>query len=320
LDKEFDILCIGLINVNLLVRPIDKSVFDIDVTLVDNIDLLPGGDALNEAVVLAKLGNSVGLIGKVGTDVFGDAILKTLEDNHVNTKNISVDSNVKTSACVVLIDETGNRNFATFRGANSVLSIKDIDLSVIKKTKIVNIGSLFALKLLDRDGIEEIFKEAKLNNVVTAADTKQDTYNLGFDGIKGILKYTDFFLPSYDEAAFLTKEKDPVKMAEIFLSAGVKTVVIKLGSKGCYIKSASESHMIGPYEDTEVVDTTGAGDNFVAGFLTGVIKGWDFKKCGIFGNATGSVSVQKVGAISGVSSLEQVVDFMNKNKICNIID
>jgi len=308
--KEYDILCVGLVNVNLLAKPVDKSVFDVDVTLLDGIDVLPGGDALNEAVVLSRLGNKVGLVGKVGSDDFAKTILKYLETENVGTEYIKIDDSVKTSACIVLINKNGNRNFASYRGANSQLSISDIDLSILKKTKVVNVGSLFALKMLDGTGEEILFREARANHVVTAADTKQDTFNLGFEGIKNVLKYTDYFLPSYDEAACLTKERDPVKMAEILLNAGVKTVVIKLGERGCYIKTAAENYFVEPFR-TEAVDTTGAGDNFVAGFLTGVIKGWDLKQCGRFANAVGSVSVRKIGPTGAVESMEQIMEFMD---------
>lgn len=312
--KDYDILCVGLINVNLLAKPVDKSVFDVDVTLLDGIDVLPGGDALNEAVVLSRLGNKVGLIGKVGRDDFAETVLNSLKKEDVDTNNIKIDENVKTSACIVLINKDGSRNFATYRGANSQFSITDIDLSILKRTQVVNVGSMFALKKLDGAGVEILFKEARANHVVTAADMKQDTYKLGFEGIKNVLKYTDYFLPSYDEAAYLTKETDPVKMAEIFLNSGVKTVVIKLGEKGCYIKTTTENYLVEPFK-TEAVDTTGAGDNFVAGFLTGVIKGWDLKKCGRFANAVGSVSVQKVGATTAVESMEQIMEYMENHNV-----
>lgn len=311
MEKDYDILCIGLVNVNLLAKPVDKSVFDVDVTLLDGIDVLPGGDALNEAVVLSRLGNRVGLVGKVGRDDFADTILNSLKKEGVDTKNIKMDNDVKTSACIVLINKDGSRNFATYRGANSQFTIEDIDLSILKRTKVVNIGSMFALKMLDGAGVETLFKEARENHVITAADMKQDTYKLGFDGIRKVLEFTDFFLPSYDEAAYLTNETDPVKMAEILLDTGAKTIVIKLGEKGCYIKTKHENYMIDPFK-TEAVDTTGAGDNFVAGFLTGVIRGWDLKKCGRFANAVGSLSVQKVGATTAVENIEQVLDYIEK--------
>jgi len=310
MNKDYDILCIGLIVADLLVKPVSSKVFDVDTTLVDQIDLTNGGDALNESIILSRLGNKVGLAGKVGCDAFGDMLVKTALKNNINVDNIKIDSNSRTGMCIVLVNENGDRNFVVQRGANATLSVNDIDLSIIKHAKIVNIGSVLSLKLLDKDGVVAIFKEARLNNVMTTADITHDSYKIGFSGIKEMLAYTDIAFPSYGDAAYLTNETEPEKIADVFLNAGVQTIVIKLGEKGCYIKSLKESYLIDSYK-TEVLDTTGAGDNFVAGFLTGVLKGWDLKKCGIFANAVGALCVQKVGATASVQSLDQVLDYIN---------
>lgn len=308
-EKLYDVLCVGLLVANLPVKPVDKRVFDVDVTLVGEIELMPGGDAMNEAITLARLGNRVGLVGMVGRDSFGEMILNVANDAGVDITNVKKSTEAKTSVAIMLINENGDRNFASYRGTNSIFSIEDIDLSILKKTKIVNIGSLFALKSFDGKGSAALLKEAKANNVITCADMKYDSYKLGFDGIKETLSYTDYFLPSYDEAAYLTNEKEPVKMAEILLGTGVGTVVIKLADKGCYIRTHKESYMLEPFK-TKVIDTTGAGDNFVAGFLTGLSKGWSLRECGTFANATGSLSVQYIGPSNGVRSMDQVIDYM----------
>lgn len=310
MNKEFDILCVGLIVSDLLVRPINKGVFDVDATTVDDFKIMPGGDATNESIILSRLGANVGLVGKLGDDVMGQLILKQIEANNVDVTNVKIDPDTKTSTSIVLINENGDRNFIGCKGNNDDFSIEDIDLNILRHTKIVNIGSLFAHPKLDRGGIETIFKEAKKNNVITSADTVTDRRNIGIDGIKGILKNTDFFLPSFIEAADLTNETDPEKMADIFLDYGVKTVVIKLGAEGCLIKNTSgECFHINAYKTTPV-DTTGAGDNFVAGFLTGVLNRWDLEKCGKFASAVGSLCVQGIGATSYVRSMGQVLRYM----------
>jgi sugar/nucleoside kinase (ribokinase family) len=313
MDKTFDCLCIGLIVADLLVRPVNSNIFLIDTTIADEIKLMPGGDAINEAIIMARLGAKVGLAGKVGRDPFGQIALKEAADNMVNVKNVKIDATTKTAVSIVFINETGERNFVFCPGNNDVFTVNDIDLSLIKQTKIVNIGSIFGMPLLDRGGIETIFKIAHEYNVITTADVTHDVTKLGFEGIKNILKITDIFMPSFIEAAYLTKETKPEKMAEAFLRSGVKTVVIKLGNKGCYIKSAGETHTIATYP-TKVVDTTGAGDNFVAGFLTGVLKGWDLEQCGMFANAAGALCVQNMGATTSVRSFDQVFDYMKKQE------
>lgn len=311
--RTYDILCVGLLNANLPVKPVDKRVFDVDVTLVDEIEILPGGDAMNEAITLARLGNRVGLAGMVGRDSFADVVLKAAGDAGVDVSNVRISDSVKTSVAIMLIKEDGSRNFASYRGANSAFSIGDIDLSVVRKTRMINIGSMFALRSFDGGGATALLKEAKANDVITSADMKYDTYKIGFEGIRETLQYIDYFLPSYDEAAYLTNEKEPEKMAGKLLAAGTGTVVIKLGDQGCHISTGQESFALPPFK-TKAVDTTGAGDNFVAGFLTGVGRGWNIRECGTFANAVGSLSVQFVGPSNGVRSMEQVLNYMESFK------
>lgn len=317
MNHEYDVLCIGLINMNLPVRPIDKGVFDRDVTMVDAIDIMPGGDAMNEAITLSKLGNKVGLVGKIGEDIFGQMLLEMTSQAGVDTRYICRDKYAKTSVCVMLINQNGNRNFASHRGANCEFCLEDIDLSILKKTKIVNIGSIFALKKLDGEGIEAILQEARNNGVITCADMMCDTYGKGFDGIKRALSKLDYFIPSYEEAAALTGETLVEKIAEKLLDVGVKNVIIKLGAKGCFVCNDKKSFYEAPYE-VEVIDTTGAGDNFVAGFLTGLNMHWELEKCIEFANATGSITVQKVGSNGAIHSMEQVLELMKNTKKINI--
>lgn len=154
-----------------------------------------------------------------------------------------------------------------------------------------------------------MLRRAKEAGVVTAADMMADTYGCGFDGIKGTLGELDYFTPSYDEAAALTGEKAPERIADVLLKAGVGTAVIKLGRDGSFVKNATKAFYTRPY-DVEVVDTTGAGDNFVAGFLTGVLKGWELERCADFANAAGSIAVNKLGPSGAVKSVAQVEKFI----------
>ncbi len=314
MGKKYDILCLGLIVSDVLARPVSSDIFAVDTTRVDSIDIMPGGDAMNEAIILSKLGVKVGLVGKVGDDAFGRMVLGEAENSGVDISNVKIDKSIKTATSIVLVNKNGDRNFVYCKGNNDYFSLEDIDLSIIKQAKIVSLASLFELPMLERGGIEVIFKEARINGVITVADITHDTYGIGLKGIKDILACTDIFLPSYVEAVYLTGEKEPGRAAEALLECGVKTVVIKLGAKGCYIKTKEESHHIGTF-DAPVLDTTGAGDNFVAGFLTGMLHGWDIKKCGIFANATGSICVREVGATTAVKSMEQVLNFMETGKL-----
>ena len=102
-------------------------------------------------------------------------------------------------------------------------------------------------------------------------------------------------------------------MADVFLSYGVRNVVIKLGDRGCFVKNHSECGLIDAFP-SEAVDTTGAGDNFAAGFIKGILQGWDIRECARFANAAGALAVRGIGATSGVRSMEQVLEYMKNPK------
>ncbi len=307
--NNLDVACIGLAVGNICVRPVSENIFDADVTQVDTIESLPGGDALNQSIILARLGNKPVLISKMAEDDFGKSMCNSLKHNGVETGYIAKSHMEGTSVCIILIQEDGQRNFCTYKGALRSFSAEDIDLAVIDSCKVVSIGGLMALPSFDKDGAREIFQYAKNKGKITVADTKYDSYHIGYQGIKSLLPYTDYFFPSYDEAAYLSGEKEVEKIADFFLAEGAKHVGIKLGGKGAYIKDEQFNEII-PCFGNEVVDTTGAGDNFMAGFLHGILRGWSTKECALFGNATGAVCVSKVGANTAVTDSAVVYEVL----------
>ena len=141
-------------------------------------------------------------------------------------------------------------------------------------------------------------------------DVTWDNEGVWLPKIVTALPFLDYFLPSINETKQLIDESDPTVAAETFLSMGVKNVVIKLGEEGCYIANQTEKEHIKGYSIPRAVDTTGAGDAFVAGFLTGLSKKWPFKDCAKLGNAVGALAVQKVGATAGVTCFEDAVEIM----------
>ena len=129
------------------------------------------------------------------------------------------------------------------------------------------------------DGIpsSEVLKAAQEAKIITVMDTAWDSTGKWMQKIKPCLPYLDYFMPSLEEAEMISGKSKPEDIADVFLEAGVKTAVIKLGSKGCYIKNKSnEQYNIGAFLGIKTVDTTGAGDSFAAGFITGIFRGMGY--------------------------------------------
>jgi sugar/nucleoside kinase (ribokinase family) len=297
-------------NVSVSVKPVDKDIFFVDVTLIDPVEVSTGGDALNVSITAARLGNKVALVSKVGDDLFGRIVLDEAKNAGVFTDSVRVSRDISTATAVMLVDEHGDRNICAYRGAFETMGLEDMDLSMCEDARIVDIGSIFALKKLDGDGIRTILQQAKSAMAITAADIKFDTYGLGFEGIRQVFPYLDYFLPSYEEAKYLTKECDPARQCKVLMDAGCGNVIVKIGDEGCYLATSQIQKIIPPCPARRV-DTSGAGDNFVAGFLTGINMDWGPEKSARFGNATAAVSIQEMGANGAVRCFDQIMDHIH---------
>lgn len=307
--KRWDVLCAGIVNVNILFQPVPGDFMERDVTVAQKMEILCGGDAVNQAVVLSNLGKRVAIGGKIGEDDFGKIIRSQIGAHGIDTEPLRIESGLNSGTCIVMVRPDGQRNFLSHRGAMERYCLEDFDPELLDRTKIISIGSLFAVKGLDGLGVTEIFRQAKARDVITVADTKADIHSLGYGAIRELMSLTDYFMPSYDEAMVLSKETKPEKMADVFLSDGAKNVVIKLGENGVYAKNSEES-FYQPAFEARVVDTTGAGDNFVAGFIAALLEGDSFRECARFASGVAAVSVGALGAHGGVVSRSQVNDFL----------
>jgi sugar/nucleoside kinase (ribokinase family) len=312
MNKTFDVACIGMMAVNIPIRPVSRAAFERDVSLVDRMDISCGGDALNQAVILSRLGRKILLSGKIGKDAFGCYLCGEMRKNGVDTSAVVKDETVSTSSAAVLILEDGSRHFLSFRESNERFSIGEIDLQKIFDAKIVSIGSLLALPLWHSEELRRFIKVLKDKGCIVASDTKHDTYHVGWEGIKGSFEYLDYFFPSYDEAAYLSGKTDVKDIASFFMNAGAKNIVIKLGADGCFVADKKINKII-PAIDARTLDTTGAGDNFVAGFLSGVLYGWDIEQCSYYANTVGAISTTRIGSVAAIEDARQIEQYMKEH-------
>ncbi len=314
--SKVDVVCVGLNVVNFPVFPVDESIFTRDLCPVSPITLLPGGDAANQAIIISRLGFKTALLSRRGDDDFGAVMLDLLR-NHgrdIDLSGIVIDKAKATSVCAMMIRPDGQRHFCSHKGCIFDFCFDDIELSILSGAKVASIGGMFGLPSFDGKGATAFFKAAREQGVITVADTKADLMGIGLNGIRETLDYTDYFFPSYDEASAISGEKEPERIARVFLECGAKNVGIKLDSKGCYVRNAQTEFYL-PVIPSKVVDTTGAGDNFMSGFIAGLLQGWDLRKCCRFGTATAALCVSQVGPTSAVKNFEQVKKVMETSSI-----
>lgn len=311
---RIDVAVIGVALMDLPLGPLDEQIFKKETVIVPEIKLTTGGDALNEAVILSRLGKKSALMSRIGTDMLGDLLVKRCEDEGVDHSRLQRDPQTDTRINVVVIGKEGQRHFVKTTGAGSAsLEPEDIDYGFIAGAKAISLASLFCSRLRNPETVLKILKEARAHSVATFADMVPMTGGETIRDIGEALSYLDYFLPNREEASLLTGLSDPDEMANQLLSYGPGNVIIKLGQEGCLVKNRKERYRI-PAFSVDAVDTTGAGDNFAAGFITAVLDGMELEECGIFASAAAAVSTEAVGATEAVTDKNQVMEFLLKNK------
>lgn len=288
-----------------------STVGDVNVDLIARIDRMPemgkqvitrdfqthgGGCSANFSLSCARLGMEVQLFGKVGDDVFGRYVLIELEDNGVDTKNVRM-TEQKTGVTVAIVQGI-ERSFITFRGENATFCLDDIDVSKIS-AGIVHLPSYFLMDAL-RDGYVKLIDLLHAAGVKVSFDTGWDPRGFIPETVEPLFKIlprVDVFLPNLDEARSilgLGRETGHEKAAEILLDMGVKVVAIKMGKDGCWVADRENIEYV-PAFQVKVVDTTGAGDNFNAGFICSYISGRPLRECAIIGSATAALKIGGIG-------------------------
>jgi sugar/nucleoside kinase (ribokinase family) len=278
---------------------------------VGDIRIVSGGDAGNAAITLARLGVRSALGSVVGGDMFGRDVLSLVAQSGVVTDYIKVVPELSTSVSVVLVNKSGERLFLFSGSSIETIEMDDIATTAFKQSRHVNYGSLCGLPRLDQCA-DKILKLAKEAGCTTSMDMTGNESEISFEKAKNVLKYVDYFMPSYREAKLLSGETEPERAADFFVrETGEKVVVIKLGKKGCFVKSGAKCYTV-PAFGPDAVDATGAGDSFVGGFLAGLMQGWDVERCARLGNGAAGFNTQFIGATTLQMSMERVLEFMGE--------
>ncbi|MCC8180363.1 MAG: carbohydrate kinase family protein [Planctomycetes bacterium] len=314
MNTHFDQVCIGMAVNDILITGVDGfSVSDVSV-FAEDIVSLAGGDAVNQAVNMAAMGFKVGLLALVGDDPQGKSVVNYCAEKGVDTGGVAVSGDYSTSTTIGLIRKSGERTFIVKRpAASNRLSLSDIELDRIRDgVKVVAIGSLFTSEGLDNAALSAIFKQAKSVNAITVADLVMDLDDWTLDDIGGALAHLDYIAPSRSEAEFYTGKISLPEIASVFKRYGVKNVIVKLGADGVYGNIDDREYHVGAMADA-VVDTTGAGDSFMAGFMAGLQDNVSPELCLRLGCAASAISIQRVGATGAIHSRQQVYDYARRH-------
>lgn len=306
--KPVQVLLIGGAVADVSVSSMDRSAFDRRSTPVDRIALSTGGDALNEASALAQMGHGVRLATLLGQDPAGEFLLGRCRERGIDCSAVVQEVGVDTSVNVVLVDERGERRFVTAQNSSlRRLSPRHLPPQPAQGVQVASFASLFVSPLFDPAAVAALFRQLKEQRVILCADTTSPKHGERAEDVREALQYVDFFFPNLEEGQALTGEDAPEDIAERLLTLGVKNVVLKLGRRGCYVAYGGHRPCYVPaYPDSRCIDTTGAGDTFVAGYIHGLLWGMFRQQCAAFANAAASICVEHTGCASEALELAEI--------------
>jgi sugar/nucleoside kinase (ribokinase family) len=313
--QDKSILCLGIAVADLIGGPLHQMPDPGRLVLVDKMGLFPGGGAVNTSSALARLGFPVALLCKVGDDPLGDFLVQTLSGLNVDVSNFKRDHQIGTSATMAMVDPDGERRFVHYIGANAELKAEDICLDLIEGSAILHIAYCFVMPGLDGRPMAKLLQHAREVGVTTFLDCAWDAQGRWLELIAPCLPFVDYMVPNLAEARAITGLDDPVDVGGFLLDQGVGTVAVKMGPAGCLVMAGDRLPHYFPAYQVDVVDATGAGDAFAAGFIAGVYLDWSLDQTARLANAVGALCVTGLGALGGVTSLPETQEFMEKTKI-----
>lgn len=303
------ILCAGNIVYDILVRPVDQIRFG-TTAWVDEIARNLGGNGANTSYTASMLGAKVRLLGMVGTDSFGSDVLEILKSAGVDVSTVAR-SAAPTATTVGLVHTDGARAFLHRPGVSREAFPAPPEFAPASAASFshFHLGNPYALPEMRRHAGQTL-AGAKAAGYRTSVDTGWDARGEWMSVLGPCLPHTDLLFVNEDEGRMLSGSDEPDRMASFFRERGAKCVAVKLGSRGCEVFS-EEERFAAPAFAVEAVDSTGAGDCFVGGFLAALCAGEPLRGAANLANTAGALSIQKLGAVTGILRLEETRAWMD---------
>ncbi len=292
MDKEFDILAIGELNVDLILNDIQQQPKLGKEIIARSLEVILGSSTAIFASNISIMGASVAFLGKIGKDSFADTVLNSLRDKGVNTDFILQTAEFKTGASIAL-NYDQDRYMVTYPGAMEHLTIDDISNQALEKAAHLHFSSPFLQPGIKND-LVTLFQRAKDLGLSTSLDTQWDPQEKWDLDTKAILPFVDVFLPNAGELMAMTGVNDITSAAEQFIDL-CETLVVKCGEDGSMLFSENQLILGKPFSNDLVVDAIGAGDSFNAGFIFKYVRGQPLNECLEFANLMGALNTTGVG-------------------------
>ena len=286
--SSMNVITLGVHVLDVHVRPVEGIPAGSDGAIVDEITMSAAGTAGGTATILRKLGANVQSFGAVGKDALGDTLVGLLDAAGVDTTNLVRRGSAQTSASVLPVRPNGDRPAWHCIGANGVYTAEDVDLDAVAEASHLHLGGP---EFLGGEAAAKVLSHAKANGVVTSVDMLAPGDPGMLEWVEAALPYTDYFLPNDEQLLGLTGAPSLEDAARAIVGKGAGCVAVTRGSEGALVVTADEAIAVPAFE-VEVVDTTGCGDAFSAGFLRGLAAGKSLEAAAVLGSATAALVAQ----------------------------
>ena len=307
-----DVACVGLTILDILGRPINSIPEGGGTTIIDQIRMTPAGTAAGPVVIAARLGMKASLVGAIGGDDMGMLLESMLKRQGVDTTRLQHRTDLPTAATMLAVNSNGDRpNFHAI-GATIMLEIDGPTEEFIVGSRFVHWGGVGTMLTLDGGRGAEILQKARAKGATVTCDFIAPQPGT-LDAIKTVLPHVDYFMPSLEEAMAIAGTTTPEDTVRYFLDCGTGACIFKWGAKGSLLATREGLKRI-PAFRVDVLDTTGCGDAYCAGFIAALSKGRDVEESSRFATAVSALVATGLGSDAGVSSYEETEKAMRSMK------
>lgn len=309
-----DVSVIGLYILDVLGRPVTRIPDRGNVDFIEEIRLTVAGTAGGTVVDTAKLGLRSLAVGAVGDDEKADWVLMTLEKHGVDISGMQRLVGVPTSATILNVRPNGDRPALHVRGASDHFDVAPAMYDAVFDAPIVHLGGTGLLRRLDGLASVTLLREAKARGCVVTFELIAASAETAAV-VNPLLPFIDYFMPSLEEARDMSGQSTPEDCASFYLDHGATACVFTLGAEGAYYAHSDGTRLTSPAYDIQVVDTTGCGDAFDAGFITALHHRMDVETSLRFAQAAAGLVASGLGSDAGIVSFDGTMETMRTWKI-----
>jgi sugar/nucleoside kinase (ribokinase family) len=281
---------------------------------IDDLTMAVSGAAGTAVIAAARMGLHSLAVGGLGEDMMGAWVRERLRHFGVDDSGLATVSGVPTSSSIVTTRRDGSRPALHLKGATGAFTVSEADFDRVTDATVFHLGGVGLMDAMDGAPNAALMAHAKARGCITTVDVFAGSQD-DLPDVEAVLPYTDYFIPSVEEAQALSGLERLSQMADFFFRRGVKTCVFTLGEHGAYYHERDGTRFTLPAFDIQVKCTCGCGDAFNAGFAVGLVRGMAPEDCVRFAQAASALNATGLGSQAGITSFADTLAFMQQTPV-----